>query len=93
MPAYRGHGGSHVDPDHRCDYHDPPPGGCGHYPPCPPTTAPDRTAVKVIFHDHRIGFSLLCNGVEVFDDTGEILPDRIPIPPHRPEPPHRHATT
>jgi hypothetical protein len=61
---------------------------CAHRPSCPPATAPDRGAAKVVFHDHHIGFSLLCNGVEVFDDTGEILPDRTTIAPHRPEPPH-----
>ena len=65
--------------------------GCGHNPPCPPATAPDRNAAKVVFRDYRVGFSLLCNGVEVFDDTGEILPDRSTIAPHRPERPHRKA--
>jgi hypothetical protein len=65
--------------------------GCVHRPPCPPATAPDHDAAKVVFHDYRVGFSLLCNGVEVFDDTGEILPDRTTIAPHRPEPPHRTA--
>jgi hypothetical protein len=30
------------------------------------------------------GWTLLCNGVIVFDDTGELLPDGHPIPPHRP---------
>jgi hypothetical protein len=30
------------------------------------------------------GWSLLCNGVVVFDDTGELLPDGSDIPPHRP---------
>lgn len=28
--------------------------------------------------------SLLCNGVLVFDDTGELLPDGQIIAPHRP---------
>jgi hypothetical protein len=30
------------------------------------------------------GWSLLCNGVVVFEDTGEILPDGRTIAPHRP---------
>ena len=30
------------------------------------------------------GWSLLCNGVVLFDDTGELLPDGRIIPPHRP---------
>jgi hypothetical protein len=30
------------------------------------------------------GWSLLCNGVIVFDDLGEILPgDLVALPPHR----------
>jgi hypothetical protein len=30
------------------------------------------------------GWSLLCNGVVVFEDTGELLPDGGVIDPHRP---------
>jgi len=30
------------------------------------------------------GWSLLCNGVVVFEDTGALLPDGRSIPPHRP---------
>jgi hypothetical protein len=30
------------------------------------------------------GWSLLCNGVVVFEDTGEILPDGRSVAPHRP---------
>ena len=29
------------------------------------------------------GWSLLCNGVVVFEDTGALLPDGRSIPPHR----------
>jgi hypothetical protein len=29
------------------------------------------------------GWSLLCNGVVLFDDTGELLPDGEVIAPHR----------
>ncbi|NYH41097.1 hypothetical protein HNR22_000824 [Micromonospora jinlongensis] len=35
------------------------------------------------------GWSLLCNGVIVFEDTGELLPDGSSIAPHRG--PARHA--
>jgi hypothetical protein len=35
------------------------------------------------------GWSLLCNGVVLFDDTGELLPDGQIIAPHRSCPPHR----
>lgn len=30
------------------------------------------------------GWTLLCNGVIVFEDTGELLPDGAVVPPHRP---------
>jgi hypothetical protein len=30
------------------------------------------------------GWSLLCNGVVVFEDTGVLLPDGRSIPPHPP---------
>ncbi|MBB5966997.1 hypothetical protein FHS22_006299 [Planomonospora venezuelensis] len=30
------------------------------------------------------GWSLLCNGVVLFEDTGELLPDGGVIEPHRP---------
>lgn len=30
------------------------------------------------------GWSLLCNGVVVFEDTGAILPNGWTIPPHQP---------
>jgi hypothetical protein len=37
-------------------------------------------AHTVAFHPKQ-GWSLLCNGVIVFDDMGEILPDGRAIPP------------
>jgi hypothetical protein len=36
----------------------------------------------VAFHPEQ-GWGLLCNGVVVFDDTGELLPDGSSIPAHR----------
>jgi len=30
------------------------------------------------------GWSLLCNGVVIFEDTGALLPDGRSIPPHQP---------
>jgi hypothetical protein len=36
----------------------------------------------VAFHPEQ-GWSLLCNGVIVFDDLGEIRPDGRAVPPHR----------
>jgi len=37
----------------------------------------------VAFHPEQ-GWSLLCNGVIVFDDMGEILPGGRVVPPYRP---------
>jgi len=36
-----------------------------------------------VFHPEQ-GWSLLCNGVIVFDDTGELLPGGRSVPPHPP---------
>jgi hypothetical protein len=57
---------------------------CPHWPPCPLADRPDRDAARTVaFHPDQ-GWSLLCNGVIVFDDTGEILPDGRAVPPHPP---------
>lgn len=61
---------------------------CAHNPPCPPANAADHDAARVVNSHHDQGWVLLCNGVIVFDDTGELLPDRRPVAPHRPECPH-----
>jgi hypothetical protein len=34
------------------------------------------------------GWSLLCNGVVLFEDTGALLPNGQSIPPHRPAVPN-----
>ena len=57
---------------------------CPHTPPCPEPKAPDREAAKTIISHPEQGWSLLCNGVVVFEDTGELLPDGNCIAPHRP---------
>jgi hypothetical protein len=49
---------------------------CLHRPACPPADRPDRDAARVISTHPRQGWSLLCNGVILFDDLGELLPDR-----------------
>jgi hypothetical protein len=41
----------------------------------------------VAFHPEQ-GWHLLCNGVVVFEDTGELLPGGSCVRPHRPEPDH-----
>lgn len=57
---------------------------CAHNPPCPTAMAPDREAARPIAHRPEQGWSLLCNGVLVFEDTGELLPDGRIVAPHRP---------
>ena len=57
---------------------------CHHEPTCPPAAAPNRdSALTLVCHPEQ-GWSLLCNGVVVFDDTGELLPDGGVIAPRRP---------
>ena len=57
---------------------------CPHSPPCPAPSAPDREAAHTIVSHPEQGWSLLCNGVVIFEDTGELLPDGECIEPHRP---------
>jgi len=61
---------------------------CQHQPPCPNADAVDREAARVVVAVPQQGWSLLCNGVIVFDDTGELLPDGSTVPPHRGPAPH-----
>ena len=62
---------------------------CQHQPPCPSAGAVDREAARTVATCREQGWSLLCNGVIVFEDTGELLPDGTMIAPHRG--PARHA--
>jgi hypothetical protein len=48
---------------------------CHHTPACPTADAADRDAAHVVSSHPEQGWSLLCNGVVVFEDFGEILPD------------------
>ena len=57
---------------------------CAHTPACPPADAVDREAARVVATVPEQGWSLLCNGVLLFEDTGELLPDGQIIAPHRP---------
>lgn len=57
---------------------------CPHLPRCPgPDQADRESAYSVASHPEQ-GWSLLCNGVVCFDDTGELLPDGQIVPPRRP---------
>lgn len=57
---------------------------CPHTPACPEATAPDREAARTVVSHPEQGWSLLCNGIVVFEDTGELLPGGGCVAPHRP---------
>ena len=57
---------------------------CQHTPQCPDASAPDREAARTLASHPEQGWSLLCNGIVIFEDTGELLPGGATIAPHRP---------
>src|SRR5215813_9347529 len=57
---------------------------CHHDPHCPPAEAVDREAAHVVAPHPEQGWSLLCNGVVLFEDTGALLPNGQSIPPAGP---------
>jgi hypothetical protein len=57
---------------------------CEHQPRCADALAPDRMAAHVVSGHPEQGWSLLCNGIVVFEDTGELLPGGDTVGPHRP---------
>ena len=60
---------------------------CQHQPRCPQSRAPDHLAARIVAGHHpEQGWSMLCNGVIVFDDGGELLPDGRAVAPDRPAP-------
>ena len=60
------------------------PRACDHTPACPAADDAAHDAARVVARHHEQGWVLLCNGVVVFDDTGELLPDGRTVAPHRP---------
>lgn len=60
---------------------------CRHNPPCPPPHASNRETARTLVCYPQQGWSLLCNGVVLFDDTGELLPDGGVVLPRRPTDP------
>jgi hypothetical protein len=60
---------------------DNPPRKCQHVPRCPAAFAPDHAAARVIAGHLEQGWSLLCNGVVIFEDAGEIMPNRTAVAP------------
>ena len=66
---------------------------CPHTPPCPEARALDREAARTVVSHPEQGWSLLCNGIVVFEDTGELLPGGDTIAPHRPTDMSVNSTT
>jgi hypothetical protein len=62
---------------------------CQHQPRCPSADAPDHALARVVAAHPEQGWSLLCNHVVLFDDSGQLLPDGETIAP--PFYAHRHA--
>lgn len=56
---------------------------CCHQPACPSSDAADRYRAHVVAAHPEQGWSLLCNGVIVFDDLGALLPGSELIPAQR----------
>ncbi|MFC5959138.1 DUF5999 family protein [Streptomyces pratens] len=56
---------------------------CQHQSPCPAADSADRESARLVAHHPEQGWSLLCNGVVLFEDTGELLPDGRCIAPQR----------
>jgi hypothetical protein len=57
---------------------------CPHTPPCPAASDLDHEAARTLISHPEQGWSLLCNGIVVFEDTGELLPGGASVAPHRP---------
>jgi hypothetical protein len=54
---------------------------CRHRPRCPDPLAPGRSAARVVADHSGQGWSLLCNGVALFDDDGALLPGGQAVAP------------
>lgn len=56
---------------------------CYHQPMCPSADASDGEAAVVLRAHPEQGWSLLCNGIILFEDTGLITPDGRAVGPCR----------
>ena len=54
---------------------------CKHQPRCPDALAPDCKAARVMVTHPEQGWSLLCNGVVLFEDAGALLPSGREVAP------------
>jgi hypothetical protein len=54
---------------------------CQHQPRRADALAPDHGTARVVASQYEQGWSLLCNGVVLFDDGGELLPNGGAIAP------------
>ncbi|NYJ08106.1 DUF5999 family protein [Petropleomorpha daqingensis] len=55
---------------------------CSHLIPCPDADSENRDLAVVLVSHPEQGWRLLCNGVVLFDDDGELLPDGRSVPDH-----------
>jgi hypothetical protein len=55
---------------------------CHHSTPCPEVTSDARDLAAVVASHPEQGWRLLCNGVVLFDDDGELLPDGSAVLDH-----------
>ena len=56
---------------------------CAHVPTCPPADSSSHDLAVVVRDHPEQGWSLLCNGVVLFDDDGELMPDGRAIASYR----------
>ncbi len=56
---------------------------CQHLHTCPDAQAPDCRAARVVADHLEQGWSLLCNGVVLFEDGGALLADGHAVAPPR----------
>jgi hypothetical protein len=61
---------------------------CEHLRSCPTASSPDALQARVRSGHPEQGWSLLCNGVIIFDDGGALYPDGRTFQVHRLVPPH-----
>jgi len=64
---------------------------CQHTTRCPSATAPEALSARVVSTRYEQGWSLLCNGIVVFDDLGALLPDGSSVCPGQVRPQEQYA--